>query len=95
MRDTYVFFLFLMFILSGTFLAWSGKVEPQLVLTPIVTGFLGLLASTQRTPSHPNALLQHLPGAYVPVPTWRERIGMTSKPPPSDSSQTEKEKDKP
>lgn len=88
MRDTYVFFLFTMFIVSGTFLAWSGKVEPQLVLTPIVTGFLGLLASTQK--NAPGANLMNLPGAYVP--SWRERIGVTSKPPPSE---TEKEKVKP
>jgi hypothetical protein len=93
MRDTYVFFLFTMFIASGTFLAYSGKVEPQLVLTPIVTGFLGLLASVSGkngSGTTPNAHLQMLPGAYVPK--WTDRIGLTSKPPPSEA---EKEKDKP
>ena len=51
MRDTFVLILFISFILSGTFLAFTGKVEPQLIMTPIVTGFLGLLASTRpRTP---------------------------------------------
>jgi len=47
MRDSYVLFLFAMFICAGTFLAYTGKVEPQLIITPIVTGFLGLLASTR------------------------------------------------
>lgn len=47
MRDTYVLLLFFAFIVSGTFLAFTGKVEPQLIMTPIVTGFLGLLASTR------------------------------------------------
>jgi len=47
MRDKYVFVLFMMFLGCGTFLAYKGKVEPQLILTPIVTGFLGLLASTR------------------------------------------------
>lgn len=47
MRDTFVLLLFGLFICSGTFLAYTGKVEPQLIMTPIVTGFLGLLASTR------------------------------------------------
>ena len=47
MRDTYVLTLFALFIASATFLAYQGKVEPQLIMTPIVTGFLGLLASTR------------------------------------------------
>lgn len=89
MRDTYVLILFAMFILSGTFLAWTGKVEPQLVITPIVTGFLGLLASTQRAP-HNGPNLAHLPGAYVPK--WSDRIPFTSKPPPP--AEPEKEKDR-
>jgi hypothetical protein len=42
--------LFCLFIASGTFLSYSGKVEPQLVLVPIVTGFLGLLASIPKPP---------------------------------------------
>lgn len=87
MRDTYVLILFAMFIFSGTFLAWTGKVEPQLILTPIVTGFLGLLASTQRATNGSN--LAQLPGAYVPK--WSDRIPFTSKPPPAEP---EKEKDR-
>ncbi|RPH58002.1 MAG: hypothetical protein EHM89_13150 [Acidobacteria bacterium] len=51
MRDTYVLILFLFFLASGTFLAHSGKIDPQLMLTPIVTGFLGLLASTKQSPT--------------------------------------------
>jgi len=53
MRDTYVLILFVLFLICGTFLAYSGKVEPQLVLTPIVTGFLGLLASTKQASKPP------------------------------------------
>lgn len=74
MRDTYVLILFLFFLASGTFLAWSGKVEPQLMLTPIITGFLGLLASTKPSPS--SSL-----GPYG-VPTLAQRL--FSKPPPSE-----------
>jgi hypothetical protein len=83
MRDTYVLILFSMFIASGTFLAYSGKVEPQLILTPIVTGFLGLLAST-RPHQHPLP-----PGPYLEttattrVATLAQRIGI-SKPPPAE-----------
>jgi hypothetical protein len=50
MRDTYVFTLFSFFIASGTFLAWSGKVNPELILAPVITGFLGLLAKPPTFP---------------------------------------------
>lgn len=76
MRDTYVLILFTLFICSGTFLAWSGKVEPQLILTPIVTGFLGLLASTRPTPPPTH-------GPFI-VSTIAQKLGV-SKPPPPES----------
>lgn len=77
MRDTFVLILFSLFIFSGTFLAYTGKVEPQLILTPIVTGFLGLLAST-RPPPPPGPIMGSI----------GQKLGF-SKPPPAH---VEKEK---
>lgn len=85
MRDTYVLILFCMFIASGTFLAFTGKVEPQLIMTPIVTGFLGLLARTSNTgssPSSPSPLV-----ATSITSGLAQRFGM-SKPPPAEEKDT-------
>lgn len=44
MRDTYVLILFALFLASGTVLAFYDKVKPELVIYPLVTGFMGLMA---------------------------------------------------
>lgn len=43
MRDTYVLILFIAFLAAGTFLSFMGKVAPELVIIPLLTGFMGLL----------------------------------------------------
>lgn len=48
MRDTFVLVLFVAFIVSGTFLAYTGKVQAEMVIAPVITGFLGLLAEKPR-----------------------------------------------
>lgn len=82
MRDTYIFILFTMFIGSGTFLAYTGKVEPQLVLAPIMTGFLGLLAKAGTSSSSSPTL--GLPP--YGVPSLAQRLGF-SKPPPGENKE--------
>lgn len=87
MRDTYVLILFMMFIACGTFLAYSGKVEPQLIMTPIVTGFLGLLARTNSAPHPPpNPLV-----ATSVTSSLAQRFG-ASKPAPADDKQPSEDK---
>ncbi len=74
MRDTYVFALFLTFIVCATILSYSGKLEPIGVLVPLMTGFLGLLVDKPKSmqPTLTNRIMDKLTGS-------------TSLPPPPDS----------
>jgi len=73
MRDTYVFFVLLSLIAASAFLAYTGKAEANVIMTPLVTGFFGLLAEIKRS---------NVSGTTTVPMTLLQRLGI-SKPPPS------------
>ena len=79
MRDTFIFVLFGAFIAAGTFLAWSGKVPAELVIAPVITGFLGLLAdkpkfatTTTTTQTSASPAPATLPAPALPTDTQKD-----------------------